>query len=54
VWFLNLPEVGGNHLPDVKAIRPVFFDGELCAFAVSLAHSAASRDYRHGCGPREA
>ena len=24
VWFLNLPEVGGNHLPDVKAIRPVF------------------------------
>src|SRR5215470_6523912 len=24
VWFLNLPEVGGNHLPDVKAVRPVF------------------------------
>ena len=23
VWFLNLPEVGGNHLPDVKAIRPI-------------------------------
>ena len=27
VWFLNLPEIGGNHLPDVKAIRPVFVDG---------------------------
>jgi N-methylhydantoinase B len=40
VWFLNLPEVGGNHLPDVKAIRPVFIDGTLQAFAVSLAHWA--------------
>ena len=40
VWFLNLPEVGGNHLPDVKAIRPVFADGAARAFAVSLAHWA--------------
>jgi N-methylhydantoinase B len=40
VWFLNLPEVGGNHLPDVKAIRPVFADGIIRAFAVSLAHWA--------------
>lgn len=40
VWFLNLPEVGGNHLPDVKAIRPVFVDGAIRAFAVSLAHWA--------------
>ncbi len=40
VWFLNLPEVGGNHLPDVKAIRPVFIDGRIQAFAVSLAHWA--------------
>ncbi len=40
VWFLNLPEIGGNHLPDVKAIRPVFADGELFAFAISLAHWA--------------
>lgn len=40
VWFLNLPEVGGNHLPDVKAIRPIFIDGTLQAFAVSLAHWA--------------
>lgn len=40
VWFLNLPEVGGNHLPDVKAIRPVFAEGRLQAFAVSLAHWA--------------
>jgi N-methylhydantoinase B len=40
VWFLNLPEVGGNHLPDVKAVRPVFFEGRLAAFAISLAHWA--------------
>lgn len=40
VWFLNLPEIGGNHLPDVKAIRPIFAEGELFAFAVSLAHWA--------------
>ncbi len=40
VWFLNLPEVGGNHLPDVKALRPVYVDGALHAFAVSLAHWA--------------
>lgn len=39
-WLLNLPEVGGNHLPDVKAIRPVFCDGALRAFTVSLAHWA--------------
>jgi N-methylhydantoinase B len=40
VWFLNLPEVGGNHLPDVKAIRPVFHRDRLEAFAISLAHWA--------------
>lgn len=40
VWFLNLPEIGGNHLPDVKAIRPIFAAGEIVAFALSLAHWA--------------
>ena len=40
VWFLNIPAIGGNHLPDVKAIRPVFIGGGLAAFAVSLAHWA--------------
>lgn len=40
VYYLNLPEVGGNHLPDVKAIRPVYAQGRLLAFAVSLAHWA--------------
>ena len=40
IWFLNLPEIGGNHLPDVKAIRPIFWKGELVSFAISLAHWA--------------
>ncbi|HLW47832.1 MAG TPA: hydantoinase B/oxoprolinase family protein [bacterium] len=38
VYFTNDPQVGGNHLPDVKAITPVFQRGELAAFAVNLAH----------------
>lgn len=38
VYFTNAPDVGGNHLPDVKAIKPVFFDGQLVAFAVALSH----------------
>ena len=40
VWYVNLPEIGGNHLPDVKAIRPIFCEGTLQAFAVNLAHWA--------------
>ncbi len=40
VWFMNLPEAGGNHLPDVKAIRPIFSEGEIQAYAVALAHWA--------------
>jgi len=40
VWFMNLPEAGGNHLPDVKAIRPIFAGGKIQAYAVALAHWA--------------
>jgi N-methylhydantoinase B len=38
VYFTNHPDVGGNHLPDVKAIMPVFHRGRLMAFAINLAH----------------
>jgi N-methylhydantoinase B len=38
VLFTNEPACGGNHLPDVKAVRPVFAGGSLSAFAVALAH----------------
>src|SRR4029079_13573958 len=47
VWYLTLPEVGGNHLPDVKAIRPVFAGGRLPGFAINPAHWAGDR----GGGP---
>lgn len=38
VFFTNAPAVGGNHLPDVKAIEPIFHRGALVAFAVNLSH----------------
>jgi N-methylhydantoinase B len=38
VFFTNSPSIGGNHLPDVKAIKPVFFENHLVAFAVNLSH----------------
>ncbi len=38
VWMLNLPSIGGNHLPDVKVIRPIFIEGRIRVFAISLAH----------------
>lgn len=38
VLIYNLPGVGGNHLNDVKAVRPVFVEGQLVCFALSLAH----------------
>jgi N-methylhydantoinase B len=41
-YITNLTSVGGNHLPDVKLIKPVFIPGEEgrgpIAFAVNLAH----------------
>lgn len=40
VYYTNAPGVGGNHLPDVKAIRPIFCDHQLVAFAVNLGHWA--------------
>jgi N-methylhydantoinase B len=40
VWIVNQPHVGGNHLPDVKLIRPIYFRTRLIAFGISLAHWA--------------
>ncbi len=34
----NLGALGGNHLNDVKVVRPIFVDGAIVAFALSLAH----------------
>ena len=48
VYFTNAPDVGGNHLPDVKAITPVFHRGGLVAFAINLAHWPDVGGARHG------
>lgn len=48
VYFTNLTRLGGNHLPDVKAIRPVFFGDRLVAFAINLAHWADIGGYTAG------
>jgi len=37
VLIYNLGALGGNHLNDVKVVRPVFVDGNIVAFAISLA-----------------
>ncbi len=34
----NIGALGGNHLNDVKVVRPVFVEGAIIAFAISLAH----------------
>tara|TARA_A100001037_G_scaffold302890_1_gene335620 strand:- start:13451 stop:15145 length:1695 start_codon:yes stop_codon:yes gene_type:complete len=38
--LLNDPYRGGTHLPDLTAITPVFFSGEIIAFAANRAHHA--------------
>ena len=37
-FIYNLGALGGNHLNDVKVVRPIFVDGVIIAFAISLAH----------------
>lgn len=38
VFLVNDPYEGGNHLPDIGVITPVFAGGELLFFCVSRAH----------------
>ncbi|ATW28783.1 hydantoinase [Candidatus Formimonas warabiya] len=38
VFIINDPYWGGNHLPDIGIITPVFYENELMFFAVSRAH----------------
>lgn len=37
-FIINDPYDGGNHLPDIGIITPVFYDDELLFFCVSRAH----------------
>lgn len=38
VIVLNDPYMGGTHTPDVTLTAPIFFNGEIIAYAVSRAH----------------
>ena len=38
VLITNDPYAGGNHLPDVTVVSPVFHEGELIAFCASRVH----------------
>ena len=37
-YVTNALDVGGNHLPDLKLIKPIFAEARLLAFAINLAH----------------
>ena len=36
--FQNDPATGGNHFPDVTMYKPIFFEGELFAWAAVTVH----------------
>jgi N-methylhydantoinase B len=38
VFATNIPYTGGTHTCDVCLVKPVFFEGEVVAFAVSVTH----------------
>ena len=38
IYMLNDPYRGGTHYNDVGIVKPVFVDGELFAFAISISH----------------
>ena len=38
IYLYNDPYKGGTHNQDMKAIRPIFFEGELVAWLVAMAH----------------
>lgn len=38
VFILNDPYAGGTHLPDIAIIKPVFLEGQLFGYAVTMSH----------------
>ena len=38
IFILNDPFEGGMHIPDIFIVKPVFWEGQRVAFAVSTAH----------------
>lgn len=40
VYLQNDPFNGGSHIPDVTVLMPIFYEGEVIAFAASMVHLA--------------
>ena len=40
VFAVNDPYVGGTHFNDVRIVRPIFYEGEIIAYAQSNGHWA--------------
>lgn len=38
IFGVNDPYTGGTHFNDVRIVRPIFVDGEIIAFAMSMGH----------------
>lgn len=48
VYLLNDPYSGGNHLPDLTALVPVFSDRELAYWSINRAHQSDIGGATHG------
>lgn len=54
VAIVNSPAFGGSHLPDVTLVAPLFFKGELVAYAANRAHHAEIGGISPGSMPARA
>ena len=48
VYLLNDPYHGGNHLPDLTALVPVFVEGELAFWSINRSHQSDIGGSTHG------
>jgi N-methylhydantoinase B len=48
VYLLNDPYHGGNHLPDLTALVPVFVEGELAFWSINRSHQSDIGGATHG------
>ncbi len=48
VFLLNDPYHGGNHLPDLTALLPVFVDGEVAFWSINRSHQSDIGGSTHG------
>ena len=48
LYLLNDPYFGGNHLPDLTVLLPVFADGRLMFWSINRAHQSDIGGATHG------